>query len=73
VPRDRTVDGLVARCGSAVVVAGPGSPVAALAIEELAALGVRARAIGPVPRGAARIAALAGLRAPRLHDEEAGR
>jgi hypothetical protein len=69
-PRDEPVDTLVADCERAIVVAEPGSALAALALDEIAALGRPARPIAPIPAGPARLAALAGLRSAQAEIDE---
>jgi hypothetical protein len=65
-PREAAVDAVLAESGLAVVAAQPGSALAIAALEDVADLRVPACACPPPPSGAARLAALAGLRAPRL-------
>jgi hypothetical protein len=65
-PREPAVDALLAERELLVVAADPGSALAEAAATDVAALRAPVRARRPVPPGAARLAALAGLRAPRL-------
>jgi hypothetical protein len=65
-PRDAAVDAVLAERDLLVVAASPESPLAGAAGADVSALGVPARACAPLPPGAPRLAALAGLRGPRL-------
>jgi hypothetical protein len=62
-PRDATVDAVLAERELLIVAAEPGSPLEAVALDDLAHLAVPTRACQPPAAGAARLAALAGLRA----------
>jgi hypothetical protein len=66
-PRDDVLDRLIAAQDLVVVAPGHGAdePLAALAIESVAALGVPAVACAPVGRGRGRMLAAAGVAAPR--------
>jgi hypothetical protein len=63
-PREPGVDAVLAERDLAVVAAPPGSPLAAVALEDVADLRIPARACAPLAAGATRLAALAGLAAP---------
>jgi hypothetical protein len=65
-PREPEVDALLADSDLAIVAAEPGSALASAALEDVADLRVPACACAPPAPGAVRLAALAGLRAPRL-------
>jgi hypothetical protein len=65
-PRDPAVDALLAERDLLVVAAPPGSPLASAAGEDVSDLRVPVRACAPLPPGALRLTALAGLRGPRL-------
>jgi hypothetical protein len=65
-PRDPAVDALLAERDLLVVAAPPGSPLASAAGEDVRGLRVPVRACAPLPPGALRLTALAGLRGPRL-------
>jgi hypothetical protein len=64
--REPAVDILLSERELLIVAAEPDSPLAAAALADLAPLGVPALACLPPAGGAARLAALAGLRAPAL-------
>jgi hypothetical protein len=65
-PREPLVDAVLAERDLAIVAAAPGSPLAEAVLADADDLRVPARACAPLPPGAARLAALAGLAAPRL-------
>jgi hypothetical protein len=65
-PRDATVDAVLAERELLVLAAGDDSPLAAAALSDAAELRVPVRVCRPLPPGALRLAALAGLRGPRL-------
>jgi hypothetical protein len=65
-PRDAAVDAVLAERELLVVAAAPGSPLARAAADAAAPLRIPIRACAPLPPGAPRLAALAGLRGPRL-------
>jgi ribonuclease E len=65
-PRDETVDVLLAERELVVVAAAPDSPLGRAAAADTAPLRVPIHATGRLPHGLARLAALAGLRAPRM-------
>jgi hypothetical protein len=65
-PRDASVDAVLAECELLVLVAAPGSPLADVATADTGALRIPMRTCPPLPPGTARLAALAGLRGPRL-------
>ena len=65
-PRDEAIDAVLAERELLIVAAEPGCPLARVAEADACALGVPVRAWPPLPPGAARIAALAGLRGPHL-------
>jgi hypothetical protein len=70
-PREPGVDVVLAERDLAVVAAPPGSPLAELALDDVADLRIPARACAPITAGAARLAALAGLAAPPFDALEA--
>jgi len=63
-PRSAAADTLLAAHDAALLAADPDSPLAALAVADLGRLGVPLRCWAPPAAGAARLAALAGWRAP---------
>jgi hypothetical protein len=65
-PRDASVDAVLAERELLVLVATPGSPLADVAAADTGVLRVPVRSCPPLPPGTARLAALAGLRGPRL-------
>jgi hypothetical protein len=65
-PRDAAVDSVLAERELLVVAAMPSSPLARVAEADAVALRVAVRPCAPLPPGGLRLAALAGLRAPRL-------
>jgi hypothetical protein len=65
-PREPAVDAVLAARELLVVAAAPGSPLADAAATDVGALRIPVRACPPLPAGAGRLAALAGLRGPRL-------
>jgi hypothetical protein len=65
-PRDASVDSVLAGRELLVVAAAPGTPLARAAGDDAVGLNAPLRACPPLPHGAVRLAALAGLRAPRL-------
>jgi hypothetical protein len=65
-PRDATVDTVLADRDLIFVAADDDSALAVAATADTAPLGVPIRVCRPIPPGAARLAALAGLRGPRL-------
>jgi hypothetical protein len=65
-PRDAAIDALLAERELLILAAAPGSPLAHAAEADTGVLGVPVRAWPPLPPGAARLAALAGLRGPHL-------
>jgi hypothetical protein len=74
-PRDAAVDALLAERELIIVAADPGSALETVALDDLAELPVPARACPPPAAGAARLTALAGLRAsgvPPLGEPAAG-
>jgi hypothetical protein len=64
--RDATADRLLAERELLVVAAAPGSALASAAAEDAIALRAPVHPCAPLPAGVARLAALAGIRAPRL-------
>jgi hypothetical protein len=65
-PREAAIDAVLAERELLVVAATPDSPLARAAVADAAPLHIPIRACPPLPAGAARFAALAGLRGPRL-------
>jgi hypothetical protein len=65
-PRDAAIDALLAERELLIVAAPPDSALAAVADADVRALRLPVQVCAPLPPGAVRFAALAGLRAPRL-------